>query len=506
MQRPHGGKDPEGLQVEGLAAPLGDAVVVDGGVRQRPIPLEETLPGVESIAGEAAAELGVTGVVVEVGIAATDGAPVEEALIQGGALGEHPVQRERLARPSPEAPGDTIGQPVRVAGPAAAPGVFRHLALEIPRRDRADVRVQEVVVGDPEGGEEGQLADQDSVLEAAGGRGGAGGNVELERAAHTLLDVHGRDREIGLVVGVAPCPILAHDDPTRQVARLDTAVHFGAGRVQDIELAGRLIEGRAEHLVAASADDQERVASQVGIDGHNVVAERLIETWGRGSSLHSDLLVQVDVFGLHLSQGIGVHGIDERLDVAIKALQRLRLGADIGQIQTLAANQRRQQLVREDPLGVLRDRVIGRCRVRIRTVDRRGPVSGVRGDGHPHHHEVEIRAEAAPVGGEAGMRERGQGDFGDRRVARGHPQDVDDPCFPRSRASPPKGSFANWEARSAKSWVTKTLSSERLPPVSVIARAVGLPPTCTEPWKRGVSGLSLGMPRMEMVPSVWFAT
>ena len=84
MQRPHGGKDPQGLHVEGLAAPLGDAVVVDGGVRQRPIPLEETLPGVESIAGEAAAALGVTGVVVEVGVAATDGAPVEEALISGG--------------------------------------------------------------------------------------------------------------------------------------------------------------------------------------------------------------------------------------------------------------------------------------------------------------------------------------------------------------------------------------------------------------------------------------
>ena len=103
---------------------------------------------------------------------------------------------------------------------------------------------EDVVVGDPEGGEEGQLADQDGVLEAAGGRGVAGGDVELEREAHTLLDVHGRDREIGLVVGVAPCPILAHGDPTRQVARLDAAVHFGAGRVQDIELAGRLIEGR----------------------------------------------------------------------------------------------------------------------------------------------------------------------------------------------------------------------------------------------------------------------
>ena len=41
------------------------------------------------------------------------------------------------------------------------------------------VSAEDVVVWDAEGGEEGELADQDGVLEAAGGRGLAGGDVEL---------------------------------------------------------------------------------------------------------------------------------------------------------------------------------------------------------------------------------------------------------------------------------------------------------------------------------------
>ncbi len=120
------------------------------------------------------------------------------------------------------------------------------------------------------------------MLEAARGRGLGGVDVELEREAKTVINVHGRDREIGLVVGVAACPILAHGHPARQVARLDTAVHSGSGRVQDVELAGcRISESGADHLVAAPADDQELVAGGIGIDVHDVVAERLVEAGRR---------------------------------------------------------------------------------------------------------------------------------------------------------------------------------------------------------------------------------
>ena len=257
-----------------------DAVVIDGGVRRRRRPQCETLPGGGIIAGKAAAPLGGTGVVVEVVVAAAYGAPVEQGRVTHvGELVEHPVQRFRLARPGAEDPGDAIGQPVRMAGPAAAPGVFRLLALEIPRDDVPNVSAEDIVVWDAEGGEEGDLAEQLGVPEFTGGWGLTGGNVELYHKAKTTADVHGRDREIGLVVGIATCSILAHGHPARQVARLDAAVHCGLGRVQDVELVVR-IECGTEHLVAAPADDQECVAGEVGIDGHEVVAERPVETGG----------------------------------------------------------------------------------------------------------------------------------------------------------------------------------------------------------------------------------
>ena len=128
VQRPHGGEDPQGLRVEGVTAPLHDAVVVDRlGSPAFAAPLCETLPrGRHRSAGKAAAPLSGAGVGVEVGVAAAHGAPVEDALIIRILFGEHPVQRDRLARPGAEDPGYAIGEPVRMAGPAAAPGVFRH--------------------------------------------------------------------------------------------------------------------------------------------------------------------------------------------------------------------------------------------------------------------------------------------------------------------------------------------------------------------------------------------
>ena len=131
-------------------------------------PLVKQCPGIEIIAGEAAPALGGARVGVEVGVAAANGAPVEKALVgQVIVLVEHPVERFRLARPGTEEPGDAIGQPIRMARPAAAPAIFRLLATEIPRDEVADRRAEDTVVRDAEGGEEGDLADQDGVLEAA---------------------------------------------------------------------------------------------------------------------------------------------------------------------------------------------------------------------------------------------------------------------------------------------------------------------------------------------------
>ena len=76
---------------------------------------------------------------------------------------------------------------------------------------------------------------------------------------------------------------------------------------------------------------------------------------GGGTAVSTSIcLFRFDGFGLHLSQSMGVYGVDESLHVHVEYLRRLGLGADVGQIQTIAANQRRQELVREHPLRVVR--------------------------------------------------------------------------------------------------------------------------------------------------------
>src|SRR5262249_47501826 len=144
------------------------------------------------------------------------------------------------------------GETIRMTRTATAPGVSRHLALEIPRDELADRGTEDVVVRNAEGSEKGELADQNGVLKAARVRGLRGINVELEREAKTVIKVHRCDREIGLVVGIGACPILAHGHAARQVARLDAAADSVSGRVQDVERAGcRISESGTDHLVAA---------------------------------------------------------------------------------------------------------------------------------------------------------------------------------------------------------------------------------------------------------------
>src|SRR5262249_19146890 len=127
IQRPHGGKDPQRLRIEGVTSPLRDAMVIDSGVRDSRGAFGEALPRIKPIAGEAATALDSTRVVVEVVVAAADGAPVQEPLIlHVGELIEHAVQRLRLARPRAKDPSNAVRQPVRMAGATAAPRVLRH--------------------------------------------------------------------------------------------------------------------------------------------------------------------------------------------------------------------------------------------------------------------------------------------------------------------------------------------------------------------------------------------
>src|SRR5262249_44016637 len=92
VQWAHRGKDPQCLRIEGVAPPLGDAVAIDGRVGECGVSLGETVRGVEFVAGETATSLVHAGVIVEVGVTAAYGAPVEEGLIFRVLFREHAVQ------------------------------------------------------------------------------------------------------------------------------------------------------------------------------------------------------------------------------------------------------------------------------------------------------------------------------------------------------------------------------------------------------------------------------
>jgi hypothetical protein len=133
-------------------------MVINVGIRRRcGSQCEAVIGGIrELIASKAAASLDAPRVVVEVGVAAADSAPVKDALIiHVGVLGKQPIQRDRLTRTGGEEPRHAIGQPIRMAGPTATPSIAGLLAPEVQRHDVADRRVEEPIIRDTDGGEEG---------------------------------------------------------------------------------------------------------------------------------------------------------------------------------------------------------------------------------------------------------------------------------------------------------------------------------------------------------------
>ena len=115
-----------------------------------------------------------------------------------GELVEHAVQRLGLAWPRPEDPGDAIGQPVRMAGPAASqasrdclPRKFRGMMsrMSVPKK---------LLSGIPRAVKKATLPTR-TACSMRPGRG-CWRRCRVGRAA--IIDVHGRDREIRLVVGV----------------------------------------------------------------------------------------------------------------------------------------------------------------------------------------------------------------------------------------------------------------------------------------------------------------
>ena len=101
-----------------------------------------------------------------------------------------------------------------------------------------------------------------------------------------------------------------------------------------------------------------------------------------------------------------------------------------------------------------------------------------------------IRAHA--VGGKAGIGERLQGDFGDRRIGIARREGVDDPLFPeiaRLTIAVESGIFEVGVEFGEDLGDEDRVVGALPVPLSVIAMAVGLRPTCTAPSRIGFSGL-----------------
>ena len=102
-----------------------------------------------------------------------------------------------------------------------------------------------------------------------------------------------------------------------------------------------------------------------------------------------------------------------------------------------------------------------------------------------------FRAEVRAVGGKTGIGERGEGDFGDRRIAIARREGVDDTPLPEIAplTIPVESGVTEVGVKFSEDLGDEDRFVGSLPvPLSVIAMAVGLRPTCTDPSRTGLSG------------------
>jgi hypothetical protein len=356
-----------------------------------------------------------------------------------------------------------------VAGSATAPGIVRGLAAAGQREDVADGGPKDAVIREAQGREERQLAEEDGVRQGAGGRGLAVGDVAGQHRIRHQID--GGDGHVGLVVGIGPPPVLAHDHPVRQVAGLKA---HDVGGPQAQPAAG--IGAGPHDVIAASADDQEGGARGVGIDVDQVVGKQAAQA-GRGVgglNLGFDVVVQIHMQRRLLDQAGGINDVDEGLHIRGKLDLGLWSCTDVGQKQVVAANHCRQQLVRE---GALRGLCNGRTPWRGSRI---GAEDGAVEQGRIR---ARLRAESGAVGRKADIRQGGQGDAGDGAGV-GHRKRLDDASFPGIKAL----------AGSAGDELGEELGDEHAL-VLIVGIAVvgdrhrhGMPPTGTVPMTERASG------------------
>ena len=199
------------------------------------------------------------GVVVEVRVAATRGAPQHQSLIIRVILGEESVKGERLAWPIGEDPGYPISQAIRVTGATTAPAITRGLAFIVEWHEVTNLGIENTVVRHPKRGKERQFPNQHDVLEGVGPGWLTGSDITAQDSIGVQRD--GRDRDVHLVVCVGPPAISTHDHTIRDVARLEADDVRGIHRQCAIRVGSR-----PQDIVATTADNQHVCSRRVGVN------------------------------------------------------------------------------------------------------------------------------------------------------------------------------------------------------------------------------------------------
>src|SRR5262249_58192931 len=86
------------------------------------------------VVDQAAAAKDIARIQLEVLVFVAHCAPVQNPVVGGVGLVEHPVEGNRLARSRLEHPGDVVGPAVRMADDTASPAFAGHAALGSPTR------------------------------------------------------------------------------------------------------------------------------------------------------------------------------------------------------------------------------------------------------------------------------------------------------------------------------------------------------------------------------------
>ena len=294
-------------------------------------------------AGEARAALHVARVVVEVGHAVARRAPVVDArVVRAVDLRVEAVERDRLARAVREDPGHAVREPGGVARRARAPGVVRLLAAE--RRAGRSSRMSAPTR--PSSGTPSAVKNTSFPIRRAWSkRARLGQRARTGRRARSPCWPRGRGprpRGRPRCSRRRACPCRSITTPVGMLPVWKRTTSSGAP-MSSLPVAS---SAGAQHVVAAAAHEEERLAVAGRVDRDDVVRRRA----GRGSPvgfaglrLELDLRVQVDRAAAARPSAAASTTCTSACTFTLKMTRRLGLRADARQVEPAAADRARER-------------------------------------------------------------------------------------------------------------------------------------------------------------------